>query len=102
MKKHHSFKLPFAHVIKAADALFQGHEGGWVSISANAYGRQCVEKVFPDVHIEWREHERGVDPAPDWRGFSLNLPDVAKATLHHLPPICDRPLDESTPDALAF
>jgi hypothetical protein len=82
------------------DAFFHGEPEGWVVIAANAHGRTCVERVFPAAYIQWREH--GGDFPTDWQGFSPNLPDIASATQHHLPPINDVPLDEATPDQLAY
>jgi hypothetical protein len=94
------FQLTGTDIPNMVDALFQGRGDGWVIIAANAKGRQCVAQVFPDARIAWRDPGDGLPE--DWRGFDLNLPDVAGATRHNLPPIYDVPLDEARPDALAF
>jgi hypothetical protein len=95
------FELAVTDIPNMVDALFQGRGDGWVIIAANAKGRQCVEQVFPDARIAWRDPGDGFPE--DWQGFDLNLPDVASATRHNLPPIYGgRTLDEATPDAVAF
>jgi hypothetical protein len=46
----------------------------------------------------------GHDDFPeDWQSLELNMPAAANTTCHNLPPIYgDGPLDEATPDAVAF
>jgi hypothetical protein len=77
-------------------------EHGWVFIYASASGRKAVEAVFPNAYIAWRFYD---DSYPlGWWEFVLNLPEVAAATMHHLPLEITRgaELDQATPDALAF
>jgi hypothetical protein len=95
------FELAVTDIPNMVDAMFRGTGDGWVTIAANAKGRQCVEQVFPDAHIAWRAPGDGFPG--DWQGFDMNLPDTASATRHNLPPINgSTPLDEATPDAVAF
>jgi hypothetical protein len=58
------------------DAIFAGNhdDPGWVEMSANdKKGCACVDALFPEAHIAWREP---ADGAPsDWQGFEAN-PDV--------------------------
>jgi hypothetical protein len=96
------FALTRTDIPNMVDAIFHGRGDGWVVIAANAKGRQCIEQVFPNAHIAWRDPDPADNFPEDWRGFDLNLPDVASATRHDLPPIYDVPLDEARPDALAF
>ena len=97
------FELAVTDIPNMVDAMFRGTGDGWVTIAANAKGRQCVEQVFPDAHIAWRDPGDLGFPAGDWQGFDLNLPDVASATRHNLPPVNgSTPLDAARPDAVAF
>jgi hypothetical protein len=100
MVKQLRFQLPIQDIPQVVDALLIGLPDGWVEISANERGRTAIEAVFPDAYIAWRDPGKGFPE--EWLGFTLNLPDVASRTKHHLPPINNTPLDDARPDALAF
>jgi len=91
-------------LLNMVDAVFEGdHEmSGWVDIAVNTRGRECVEALFPQAYIAWRDARPGF-PA-DWRGFTINVPDVvSQAGPNKLPDITGGAnLDEATPEALAF
>lgn len=86
------------------DAVFIGNhdEAGWVYMAVNAKGRSCVDALFPEARIAWRDPGDLV-PA-SWHGFDINLPDVAAATKTKLPMDITggTDLDNANPDALAF
>jgi hypothetical protein len=92
--------------VNMADALFEGNhddeQHGWVAMAANQKGRECIEALFPDACIAWRDPGEGLPN--DWRGFDLNLPDVIAATTTKLPLEITRgaDLNAANPDALAF
>jgi hypothetical protein len=44
------------------------HEQGWVSILANAAGREAMEELFPDLPIRW--HRSNLFPV-DWATADL-------------------------------
>jgi hypothetical protein len=98
------FKVKLADIPNLADAVFEGdHEmPGWVIMAVNTKGRECVEALFPQAYIAWR------DPGPsfpaDWQGFKINVPDVvSQAEPNKLPDITGGAnLDDATPEALAF
>ena len=108
MSKHGQFSRRFdidvSDLPNMVDALFVGnHEKpGWVSIAVNAKGRGCVDALFPQAHIAWRD--AGDLVPPDWHGFDINLPDVISATQTKLPLEITggADLDAANPDALAF
>lgn len=85
------------------DALFIGDPDrpGWVIMEVNTKGRDYVDALFPNARIAWRDSD--LVPA-DWHGFSMNVPDVVRATETKLPLEITRGanLDEANPDALAF
>ena len=86
------------------DAIFAGNhdDPGWVEMNANDKGRACVNALFPDGRIAWRESGNGA-PA-DWHGFIINIPDVVAEMETALPLDIARAadLDEANPDALAL
>jgi hypothetical protein len=85
---------------RKVDALFRGEAGGWVVIAANALGRACVELVFPEADIAWRDPGDGL-PA-DWFGFSVNLRQTVSATTTRLPAgVNPEKLNDASPYALA-
>ena len=70
-------------------------------------GRECVDALFPQAQIAWRESDFPTDPSGDWgdwRGFEINLPDVVAQTETKLPLEITggADLDEAQPDALAL
>ena len=71
-------------------------------MAVNRKGCECVEALFPQVHIAWRDAGPGF-PA-DWLGFEINVPDVvSQAGPNKLPDITGGAnLDDARPDALAF
>jgi hypothetical protein len=48
------FKAKLADIINIVDAIFDGdHEmSGWVIMQANAKGRECINELFPQKHID--------------------------------------------------
>ena len=86
------------------DAVFEGdyEMSGWVNLVVNTKGRECVEALFPQAYIAWRDAGPGF-PA-DWQGFTMNLPDVvSQAGPNKLPDITGGAnLDDAAPEALAF
>jgi hypothetical protein len=97
------FEIGVPILSNVVDALFVGDHDrpGWVAMAVNASGRSCVDALFPDAHIAWRDAD---DLAPDWCGFDINLPDVVSATATKLPLEISggADLDMANPDALAF
>jgi hypothetical protein len=72
-------------------------------MDANSKGRECVDALFPDAHIAWREPSEGL-PA-DWRGFEINVPGVVDALPETKLPLeitGGMNLHEVDPDALAY
>ena len=84
--KPRKFKAKLADIPNLADAVFEGdHEmPGWVIMAVNTKGRECVEALFPQAHIAWRD--AGPCFPADWQGFKINGAN----------------LDEASPEALAF
>jgi hypothetical protein len=102
--KPRKFKAKSADIPNLADAVFAGDDEmpGWVIMAVNKKGQECVEALFPEAHIAWRDAGPGF-PA-DWQGFKINLPNVvAHAGPNKLPDITGGAnLDEASPEALAF
>jgi hypothetical protein len=73
---------------------------GWILIYASPNGRDCINGLFPRAHIEWRDPGEGLPP--DWRVFSINLPDVVSATQANLPPPSNSIIDDCSDNQLAF
>jgi len=100
--KPKTFKAKLADIINLVDAIFDGNQEmpGWVFMAANAKGRECINALFPQEHIAWR----AADPAlpQDWRGFTINVPDVVSNTETKLPITKGVDLDESSPEALSL
>jgi hypothetical protein len=72
-------------------------------MTANAKGRECVNALFPNAKIAWREQDPA-DP-PGWLGFTINLPGVvAGLSTTKLPLDITKGanLDDATPDQLAL
>jgi hypothetical protein len=71
-------------------------------MNANDKGRACVDALFPEAHVAWREPGDGA-PA-DWHGFIINIPDVVgeMETARALAITRGADLDEANPDALAL
>lgn len=90
------------------DAFFEGDhsEGrqGWVMMAANPKGRECINRLFPEAHIDWRDAGATPRLPADWLGFNINLPDTIAATATKLPLEITHgdDLDVANPDALAF
>ena len=76
MPRAKTFSIKMADLPNMVDAIFAGDhdDPGWVEMSANDKGRACVDALFPEAHIAWREPGNGA-PA-DWHGFIINIPDV--------------------------
>ena len=102
--KPRKFKAKLADIPHLVDAVFEGdHEmPGWIIMAVNRKGCECVEALFPQAHIAWRNAGPGF-PA-DWLGFKINVPDVvSQGGPNKLPNITgDANLDDARPDALAF
>ena len=102
--KPRKFKAKSTDIPNLVDAVFTGdHEmPGWVVMVVNRKGCECVEALFPQAHIAWRDAGPGF-PA-DWLGFKINVPDVvSQAGPNKLPDITGGAnLDDARPDALAF
>jgi hypothetical protein len=90
------------------DAVFVGnydHEpNGWVIMSVNDKGRDCVDALFPGAHIAWTA--AGDDLPADWHGFEIHVPDVVDTmgdqTKLPLEITEGADLHEANPDALAL
>jgi hypothetical protein len=104
MPRTKTFSIKMADLPNMVDAIFAGDhdDPGWVEMSANDKGRACVDALFPEAHIAWREPGNGA-PA-DWHGFIINIPDVVAEmeTALALAITRDPDLDEANPDALAL
>jgi hypothetical protein len=111
--KSRTINLAFADLPKMADVLFIGCDGeylGEVVAKASPAGREAVEKLFPDCHIDWRD-DLGPDAAvfpDDWKEFTFVIPgllrDLARlGSTHNLPKhlLGLRPIDELVPDQYA-
>ena len=74
--KPRKFKAKLADIPHLVDAVFEGdHEmPGWIIMAVDRKGCECVEALFPQAHIAWRNAGPGF-PA-DWLGFKINVPDV--------------------------
>jgi hypothetical protein len=98
------FEIKMSDLPNMIDALFVGDhdEQGWVVMDVNDKGRACVDALFPNAHIAWRDASDSL-PA-DWCGFSINVPDVVAEINTELPLDITRgaDLDKANPDALAF
>jgi hypothetical protein len=102
--KPRKFKAEASDVPNLTDALFEGDHDmpGWVIMAANAKGCECINALFPQTHIAWRDAGPGLPN--DWRAFKINVPDVVSATGTKLPLEITHGdnLDDATPEALAF
>ena len=98
--KPRKFKAKLADIPNLVDAVFEGdHEmPGWVIVAVNRKGCECVEALFPQAHIAWRDAGPGF-PA-DWLGFKINVPDAGPNKLPNITGGAN--LDDARPDALAF
>jgi phage tail protein X len=67
---------------------------GWITMQVNEKGRKCVEALFPQANIAWRD-AGDIMPA-DWYGFQINLPDVLATMETGLPLTKDANLDEAS------
>jgi hypothetical protein len=76
MPRAKTFSIKIADLPNMVDAIFAGDhdDPGWVEMNANDRGRACVNALFPEARIAWREPGNGA-PA-DWHGFVINIPDV--------------------------
>jgi hypothetical protein len=102
--KTRRIKLAITDLPQVADAFFIGdpNRPGWICMAVNDKGRECVDALFPQAKIAWRD--AGDIVPTDWHGFDINLPDVVATMETKLPlDITDGAnLDSCTPDALAF
>jgi len=74
--------------------------GGAVIVLANAKGRECLQRIFPNSQPSWKPNESNMPP--NWRHAVFHMPELARGE-HALPPIAgDTPLKEATPAALAY
>jgi hypothetical protein len=99
------FGLKFADVTNYLDALFDPttDDSGYVLMLASPKGRDHINSLFPQAHIEW--HDPGEGFPSDWRGVSINLADVVAATRTHLPldlMPSSYTVDDCSQDQLAF
>jgi hypothetical protein len=91
------------------DALFYGsevpHRLGFVEMYANSKGREKINDLFPEAHIDWKPLPSGCpDQWAGWQTFEINLPEVIKAIPTNLPmDLTQAEGSESprTPDAFA-
>jgi hypothetical protein len=88
------------------DAIFDGDHDrpGWLHMFANANGRNQVDALFPQAHVEW--HRLPFPGFPDdWRGMQLNLTECVRTMTTNLPleviP-AGRTINSCTPDQLAM
>jgi len=104
MPRTKTFSIKMADLPNMVDAIFAGNHDDpeWVEMNANDKGRACVDALFPEAHIAWREPGNGA-PA-DWHGFIINIPDVVAEMETALALAITRgaDLDEANPDALAL
>ena len=103
MPRTKTFSIKMADLPNMVDAIFAGDhdDPGWVEMNANDKGRACVDALFPEAHIAWRE--TGIGAPADWHGFVINIPDVV-AEMETAPALAitrGADLDEANPDALA-
>ena len=104
MPRTKTFSIKMADLPNMVDAIFAGNhdDPGWVEMNANDKGRACVDALFPEAHIAWREPGNGA-PA-DWHNFIITIPDVV-AEMETAPALAitrGADLDEANPDALAL
>ena len=111
--KSRTINLAFADLPKMADVLFLGCDGeylGEVVAKASPAGREAVEKLFPNCHINWRDLGLDVAAFPDdWKEFTFVIPgllrDLARlGSTHNLPKrlLGLRPINELCPDQYAM
>src|SRR6516162_9002239 len=101
MVKSRRLQLSPKDILQVVDVVCSGEDDSWVSIIANQRGRTAIEAIFPDLPIDWLEPPVGF-PA-EWRSVALDVPGLANQAEHLLPRIYnDAPLDEASPDAVAF
>ena len=104
MPRTKTFSIKMGDLPNMVDAIFAGDhdDPGWVEMNANDKGRACVNALFPEARIAWRESGNGA-PA-DWHGFVINIPDVVAETETALPRDITggADLDEAKPYALAL
>jgi hypothetical protein len=96
-------KLTWTDVPSVSDVLciVEPRGGGAVTVLANAYGRDCLQKVFPNWDIPW-EPNASAFPR-DWLHAVFPIPELASRGGHNLPPINGSiPLATATPASLAF
>jgi hypothetical protein len=71
-----------------------------VIVLANAKGRECLQRIFPNSQPSWKPNAS--DMPPNWRHAIFHVPELARLE-HALPSITgDTPLKEATPTALAY
>jgi hypothetical protein len=104
MPRTKAFSIKMAGLPNMVDAIFAGNhdDPGWVEMNANDKGRACVDALFPEARIAWREPGNGA-PA-DWHNFIITIPDVVAEmeTARALAITRGADLDEANPDALAL
>jgi hypothetical protein len=110
-KKSKKFTARVSDLPHLVDAILQGSNEvqGEVFMDANTKGRECINALFPQARIKWRESDLVKNSEDytwpsDWMGFTINLPDVIAATETKLPLEITRGanLDEAQPAALAL
>jgi len=104
MPRTKTFSIKMADLPNMVDAIFAGNhdDPGWVEMNANDKGRACVDALFPEAHIAWREPGNGA-PA-DWHSFIITIPDVVAEmeTALALAITRDADLDEANPTRWLF
>jgi len=103
-------QIPTGEIRNRIDVLIspaaspQGVPGGWIEMSANAKGREAIERIFPGANLLWRACSYAEWLGDDWKAVAPHIPSAAATcanTLpHHLTKL--KPLRECTDDALCF
>jgi hypothetical protein len=82
----------------------QGVPGGWIEMSANAKGREAIERIFPGANLLWRACPYAEWLGDDWRAVAPHIPSAAARCANTLPQHLTKlkPLQECTDAALTF
>ncbi len=102
MTKRKEIQLKMGDVPRVSDVLCicEPRGRGDVTVLANARGRDCLQRVFPEWSIPWEANACAMPS--DWLHALFPLPELASGA-HRLPPITgDVSIDEATPAALTF
>jgi hypothetical protein len=78
--------------------------GGWIEMSANAKGREAIQRIFPGANFLWRKCPFAEWLGDDWQAIAPHIPSAAAHCATTLPQYLTKlkPLQECTDAALTF